>query len=268
MKIGIFANQTPYSLNIKKQLTQKFIEHNFIMDDFKPDIVVTVGGDGTLLAAFHHYEKQLATIRFVGVHTGHLGFYTDWRSNELDELIKSLESDNGQAVCYPLLDLTVNYQNQKSAKHYLALNESTLKRADMAMAMDVYIDDHLFEHFKGDGLCVSAPTGSTAYNKSLGGAVVYPGLDALQLAEISSINNLVYRTLSSPLIISSSNWVTFKPTSMNNFIFTIDQQVYCGEAISSVTFKISAQKIRFAKYRHTPFWKRIQTAFIGDVNEN
>ena len=50
---------------------------------------------------------------------------------------------------------------------------------------------NFFERFRGDGLCVSTPTGSTAYNKSLGGAVVHPTLDVLQLTEVSSINNRV-----------------------------------------------------------------------------
>lgn len=62
-----------------------------------------------------------------------------------------------------------------------------------SMAADVCLNDVLFESFRGDGLSVSTPTGSTAYNKSLGGAVLHPTIEALQLTEIASLNNRVYR---------------------------------------------------------------------------
>lgn len=57
------------------------------------------------------------------------------------------------------------------------------------MVADVYIKEELFERFRGDGLAISTPTGSTAYNKSVGGAVVHPSINAMQLAEIASLNN-------------------------------------------------------------------------------
>lgn len=268
MKIGIFANDTPQTEQIKKRLIQKLNDRHIVIDNQSPDIVVTIGGDGTLLSAFHHYENQLESIRFLGVHTGHLGFYTDWRADELDDLVISLQSDNGQAVSYPLLDISVSYRDENQAKHYLALNEATLKRIGMTMGADVYIGGELFERFRGDGLCVSTPTGSTAYNKSLGGAVIHPSLDVAQLTEIGSLNNLVYRTISSPLIIPANDWVTIVPNQASDFFMTIDQENIYGKQIEQIMFKVSKRKIRFAKYRHTEFWRRVQAAFIGDLNEN
>ena len=65
------------------------------------------------------------------------------------------------------------------------------------MVADLTINGVDFERFRGDGITVSTPTGSTAYNKSLGGAVLHPTIEALQIAEIASLNNRVYRTLGS-----------------------------------------------------------------------
>ncbi|MGX5377305.1 NAD kinase [Ligilactobacillus sp. LYQ135] len=268
MRIGIFANDTKHSLKIKSELIQKFLERHFILDNENPEIVITVGGDGTLLSAFHHYEKQLEQIRFVGVHTGHLGFYTDWRDDEIDDLIISLQSDNGQSISYPLLDVAIRYRGKILPERHLALNEATLKRIGMTMAADVYISGELFEHFRGDGLCVSTPTGSTAYNKSLGGAVIHPSLDAIQLTEIGSLNNLVYRTISSPLIIEPNDWITILPSQTSDYFMTIDQENIYGRDVEEVKLKISKKKIRFAKYRHTTFWRRVQEAFIGDIYED
>lgn len=268
MKIGIFANDTPQTEQIKNQLEQKLIDRHITIDNANPDIVITIGGDGTLLSAFHHYQEQLETIRFLGVHTGHLGFYTDWRADELDDLVISLQSDNGQAVSYPLLDISVTYHDENQARHYLALNEATLKRIGMTMGADVYIGGELFERFRGDGLCVSTPTGSTAYNKSLGGAVIHPSLDVIQLTEIGSLNNLVYRTISSPMIVPANDWITIVPNQASDFFMTVDQENIYGKQIEQIMFKVSKRKIRFAKYRHTEFWRRVQAAFIGDLNEN
>lgn len=268
MKIGIFANDTPRTERIKNQLKQKLIDRHITIDNLNPEIVITIGGDGTLLSAFHHYQDQLETIRFLGVHTGHLGFYTDWRDNELDDLVISLQSDNKQAISYPLLDISVSYHGENQAQHYLALNEATLKRIGMTMGADVYVGGELFEHFRGDGLCVSTPTGSTAYNKSLGGAIIHPNLNVIQLTEISSLNNLVYRTISSPMVIPANDWITIVPNKASDFFMTVDQENIYGKQIEQIMFKVSKRKIRFAKYRHTEFWRRVQAAFIGDLNEN
>ena len=82
-----------------------------------------------------------------------------------------------------------------------ALNEATIKRSDRTMVADLTINGVDFERFRGDGITVSTPTGSTAYNKSLGGAVLHPTIEALQIAEIASLNNRVYRTLGSSVIV-------------------------------------------------------------------
>ena len=93
MKIAVYSNNVPHSRAVVSLLKEKLIarsEGRVIFDNEKPEVVITVGGDGTLLGAFHHYTDQLDTIRFIGVHTGHLGFYADWQYFELDELVESL----------------------------------------------------------------------------------------------------------------------------------------------------------------------------------
>lgn len=262
MRIGIFSNSGPASTHVSNALRSKIQDEHLIFDNDNPDIVITVGGDGTLLSAFHHYQKQLAHIRFVGIHTGHLGFYTDWRDFEVDELIDSLAHDNGQSVSYPLLDIGIDYGNGQH-EDLLALNESTIKKVTGTMLANIYIKDQLFELFRGDGLCVSTPTGSTAYNKSTGGAVISSELDVVQVSEIASINNRVFRTLGSPIIISPNEWVRVEPVQSDENLMTCDQMMIENREIKSVTFRISKQRINFAQYRHTQFWKRVSESFIG-----
>lgn len=167
-------------------------------------MVITVGGDGTLINAFHRYENQVDSIRFIGVHTGHLGFYTDWRSYDIDKMVDALCLRKPESAKYPLLEVDLITESGEK-KRYLALNESAVKRVSHTLEANVYIDDQLFENFRGDGLCVSTPTGSTAYSKSLGGAVIHPGLKALQMTEIASINNRVLELFLRQLLLHQIN---------------------------------------------------------------
>lgn len=262
MKVTIFANGSAKSQRVVTELHQKLVAAGFDIDDQHPDIVLSVGGDGTLLSAFHHYSQMVDQVRFVGVHTGHLGFYTDWRDYEIDQLVDGLLRDNGQSVTYPLLSVEVTYADG-GTDAYLALNESTLKKLGSTMVVDVYIQDELFERFRGDGLCISTPTGSTAYNKSVGGAVIHPRLDALQMAEIASINNRVFRTLGSPVIVAPYEKITVRPQQQGNFLFTADQLDTQPRPIEKICYSIANRRIAFAQHRHNRFWKRVGTSFIG-----
>ncbi|MFD0896647.1 NAD kinase [Loigolactobacillus binensis] len=265
MRITVFHNSNAKSVHVAANLAAKLRQQGFSVVKDNPDIVITVGGDGTLLSAFHEYAHMLDKVRFVGVHTGHLGFYTDWRDYELDELVESLRHDDNQKISYPLLDVGVRYADDNSTVHYLALNEATLKRFPATMVTDVYISDELFESFRGDGLCVSTPTGSTAYNKSVGGAVLNPQLEAIQLAEIASINNRVFRTLGSAIVISKDEWIDVypEPRAMD-YEMTVDRFAPKQRPIKAIRYRIAKERISFARYRHMHFWNRVEDAFIGE----
>ena len=86
-RVDLIANRNPQSQKVLHKLREKLKKQHFIINDTNPDIVISIGGDGMLLSAFHKYENQLDKVRFVGVHTGHLGFYTDYRDFELDQLV-------------------------------------------------------------------------------------------------------------------------------------------------------------------------------------
>lgn len=263
MRIAIVYNSTGKSNKVYKKLQAMLEENQFTIDQKQPDIVISIGGDGTLLSAFHRYAHILDKVRFIGIHTGHLGFYTDWREYNIGELIESLKTDNGEYVQYPLLDVEVYYKNKMNPTHFLALNESTIKRVDGTLVCDVHIRDEQFERFRGDGLCISTPTGSTGYNKSIGGAVLHPRLEALQLTEMASLNNRVFRTLSSPMVIAPDEWIKIRPIDTDDFVLTIDQVVTNETQVEELRFKIATERIRFARYQHTHFWSRVEDAFLG-----
>ena len=262
MKVGLYGNQTEKTKEVMSAFDRLCQEGCFVRDDEHPDVVITVGGDGTLLGAFHRYRNQLDSIRFVAIHTGHLGFYTDWRNFEVDQLIESLKQDKGERVSYPLLDVNVKFKSGDVVR-YAALNEATLRKVNGTLLCEVYINGELFENFRGDGLCVATPTGSTGLSKSLGGAVVHPRAEVMQMTEMASINNRVYRTLSSPMIFAKDNVLTLRPESKEGMVMAIDHLTYDANEIEEIQLQISGERISFAAYRHTPFWDRVEDAFIG-----
>ncbi|AEF25113.1 NAD kinase [Streptococcus parauberis] len=265
-RVAIIANGKYQSKRVASKLFSVFKDDpDFYLSKKNPDIVISIGGDGMLLSAFHMYEKELDKVRFVGVHTGHLGFYTDYRDFEVDKLIENLRKDKGEKVSYPILKVKISLEDGRVITAR-ALNEATIKRIEKTMVVDVIINNVRFEAFRGDGLSVSTPTGSTAYNKSLGGAILHPTIEALQLTEISSLNNLVFRTVGSSLIIPKKDKIELVPQRTGIYTVSIDNKTYNLKNVTKVEYFIDEKKINFvATSSHTSFWERVKDAFIGEI---
>lgn len=266
-RVAIIANGKYQSKRVASKLFAAFKhDPDFYLSKKDPDIVISIGGDGMLLSAFHMYEKQLDKVRFVGVHTGHLGFYTDYRDFEVDTLINNLKNDEGEQISYPILKVTITLEDGRVIRAR-ALNESTIKRIEKTMVADVVINQVVFERFRGDGILVSTPTGSTAYNKSLGGAVLHPTIEALQLTEISSLNNRVYRTLGSSVIIPKKDAIEIVPKRVGVYTISIDNKTVHYKNVTKIEYSIDEKSINFVSTpSHTSFWERVNDAFIGDLN--
>lgn len=264
-KIALLASRNPKSEVVSKELWTKLKKENFILTPKNPDIVISIGGDGMLLSAFHKYEKLIDRVRFVGIHTGHLGFYTDYRDFEVDKLIENLKLDTGARVSYPILNVKVTLLDGRIIEAR-ALNEATIKRLSKTMVADVIINNVPFERFRGDGISVSTPTGSTAYNKSLGGAVLHPTIEALQIAEVASLNNRVYRTLGSSIVVPKKDKIVIEPKHSDRYSIAVDNKTYVYDNIEKIEYQIDSHKIHFvATPSHTSFWNRVKDAFIGEV---
>jgi NAD+ kinase len=242
------------------------LDFELIYDEDQPDIVISVGGDGTLLYAFHRYSSRLDRTAFVGVHTGHLGFYADWTPEEIEKLVIAIAKTPYQVVEYPLVETIIRYQNGGKEARYLGLNESTVKSVDGTLVIDVEIRGEHFERFRGDGLCISTPSGSTAYSKALGGAIIHPSISALQVAEMASINNRVFRTVGSPLILPAHHTCLLKPVNRADFQVGIDHLMLLHKDVKSIQFRVAEERVRFARFRPFPFWKRVHDSFISDSN--
>ena len=267
VKFDIVSRGDHRSNNIKSTMTQYLTDFDLEYSEEEPDLVISVGGDGTFLEAFHRYVHRLNETAFIGIHTGHLGFYADWMLEEVERLIIEIAKTPYQVIEYPILEVTIRSKTGKEEDRFLALNEATIKTAEGSVVFDVDIKGEHFETFRGDGLCISTPSGSTAYNKALGGAILHPSLEAIQLTEMASINNRVFRTIGSPMILPKHHTCLLKPIVDRSFLIAIDHFTQTYTNVKSIQCRVAKEKIRFARFRPFPFWRRVRDSFIDHPGE-
>src|SRR5690625_2585004 len=265
MKFAIVSRGDERSNKIKEKMISHLVDFSLTYDAEDPELVISVGGDGTFLEAFHTYRHLLQKIAFIGVHTGHLGFYADWTANEIEKLVIEIAKTPFQIVEYPLLTITIEFSNGQPSVEGLALNESTIKTMEGSVVFDVQIRGEHFETFRGDGLCISTPSGSTAYNKALGGGIIHPSLESIQVTEIASINNRVFRTIGSPLILPKHHTCLLRPLELNRFIIATDHTTETYSDVKSIQCRVAKERIRFVRYRPFPFWNRVRDSFVSEV---
>ncbi|HKX57760.1 MAG TPA: NAD(+)/NADH kinase [Steroidobacteraceae bacterium] len=148
------------------------------------DLIVAIGGDGTLL-----FAAQLALARgvpLIGVNRGRLGFLTDVLPDEMianvdDVLAGRFETDRRQLLSARLLHA------DGSGRRHLSLNDVVVQRQESGrmLELEVWIDGAFVNSHGGDGLVIATSTGSTAYALSCGGPIIHPALGAVVIAPIS-----------------------------------------------------------------------------------
>lgn len=265
VKFRVVSRGDDKSNRIKTRMTKGLKRRGLEYSLEEPDLVITVGGDGTLLDAFHRYDYRLDKTAFLGVHTGHLGFYADYTPDEVDDLIETIATTPYQTVEYPLLEVILRSKNEGREDRLLALNEAAIKSADgSSVVFDVIISGEHFETFRGDGICLSTPSGSTAYNKALGGAIIHPSFEAIQLTEMASINNRVFRTIGSPLILPKHHTCLLKPMRNSRFLISLDHFTRNYSNVRSFQCRVAKEKARFARFRRFPFWNRVRESFVAE----
>ena len=173
------------------------------------DLIIVVGGDGSLLNAAHIAIKR--DIPIVGVHRGRLGFLTDIHPDHI-ESVRAIIEGHYKEEPRNMLEATLHHQTRTATDY--ALNDVVLMpgNAPQMIEFETYIDDEFVCKQRADGLVIATPTGSTAYALSAGGPILKPGLDAVALVPMCP------HTLSSrPIVVSSQAKIDIHITTTNKF---------------------------------------------------
>ncbi|MGB7594905.1 MAG: NAD kinase [Erysipelotrichaceae bacterium] len=248
-----------FSDQLKEQIKERLIGLDFIYDSLDPELVISVGGDGTFLRAIHRHVEKLNQVAFVGVHTGTLGFFTDYSKEDLEEFYNDLSTKEAQIQKIQLLKISTF--NGTKLNDYFAVNEMRVENVKQTQLINVLIDGEFFETFRGTGMCVSSQAGSTAYNRSLGGAILQEGLDYLQLTEITGIHHQAYRSLGSPLIIKKDGVIRLESDDFEKAILCYDHLYTKLEGVKAIECKACHKSIRLAHYKKIAFGQRLKSLF-------
>ncbi len=244
------------SAKIEQTIRDTLNQNGFKEDILNPEVVIVIGGDGTFIMAVHDYINKLNDVCFYGIHTGTLGFYTDYRDSDLDEFLEALISGKTKEIRYPLLGVDFD------GKVYHAINEIRLENVARTQILKVYINDEMFEEFHGTGMCVCTQLGSTAYNRSLGGAVIQEGLDFIELTEISGIHHSKCRTLNAPIVLHGDTKIRFESNSFDHAIIGADSFVYQLKGARAIEIQICDDiAVRVLRGRKVNYFSRLKSLF-------
>jgi len=149
----------------------------------KVDLLIVLGGDGTLLSAARALGSHKAPI--LAVNLGGLGFLSSVALNELYPVLEQVLAGQHRTGERMMLDAEI-FRKGRVALRDRALNDAVTNKAALARMLDfdVYVDRNHVGRYRADGLIVATPTGSTAYSLAAGGPVVYPDLDAFVITPI------------------------------------------------------------------------------------
>jgi len=149
------------------------------------DLAVVLGGDGTLLAAARTLGDH--QIPILAINYGGLGFLTEVTLPEMHSALERVLDGHFVADRRMMMDVAVHRSGQAIAQ-YRALNDAVINKGTLARIIDLEacVDGQYVSSFRSDGLILATPTGSTAYNLSAGGPIVFPAMNAMTLTPICS----------------------------------------------------------------------------------
>ncbi len=198
------------------------------------DFLISVGGDGTLLSVVRNSFKY--NLPILGIHMGTLGFLTDILVEELPIFLNDFKTGKYRIDNRMLVECCVN------DKCFVAFNDIVISRKTVSSMIKIKakINGNSFNSYYGDGVIISTPTGSTAYNLSVGGPIVYPLTEAFIITPVAS-HSLTQR----PLVMPADIEIEFKIVDEQGAILLIDgQDTYEVEDKAVIKVTIASKKAK------------------------
>lgn len=222
------------------------------IEDMEADVLIAVGGDGTILRAMMNNSAPI-----IGVNAGGVGFLAEIDVKDIEAGIARLR--RGDYTIEERSKITPWY---KGAYLGTAVNEVVVHTDSVAKIRHyrVYVNDQLMTEVRADGIIVSTATGSTCYAMSLGAPIIDPRVDALVVVPMAA-----YKFASRPFVVPMSAKITVESVMDKGCLIVVDgQEEHAMEGRTSVDIIVSKTKARFVKF-DTAFYKRVREKLVNAI---
>ncbi len=222
------------------------------LKDMDADIVIVVGGDGTLLRALQSTDAKV-----IGVNGGSVGFLAEIDHDDIAGGIQRLLAED--YIVETRFKLSCWYNGE-----YLldSVNEAVVHTGSVAKIrhFKVYVNDVLASELRADGVIVSTPTGSTCYAMSLGAPYMDPNVSALMVVPMAA-----YKFNSRPFVVPATSKITVESVLDKDCLIVLDGQAeYEMEGKTKVEFMMSDKKARFIRFK-TDFYSRVREKLVNTL---
>ena len=246
----------------KNSSNKIFISHKDL--DRTYDLMITIGGDGTLLRSIT-YVRDLG-IPIMGINTGRLGFLATLKQEMLHSELNKILFGEYNIKERSLLEVSVNNKTNFSDFNY-ALNEVSVGRKNTTSMIEIktVLDGEYLNTYWADGLIISTPTGSTGYSLSCGGPIMSPSSQTFSITPIAP-HNLNAR----PLIISDETIIELSVKGREeSHLLSLDSKIISLENNTVIKIKKASFKIKLASLKNNSFYKTLRNKLLwGEDKRN
>ena len=294
MKVAVFGRfynaTTTFSVDtlfnyLKKKEIDAYIESEFyrLINDSDPnkihylankqfdtldttfDLLISVGGDGTILRAITFVQD--IGIPIIGINTGRLGFLATIQVNDIEIAIQNIIDGKYKISERSLLTIETSEKNKDIEALNFAMNEIAVSRKNTTsmITVETHLNGEYLTSYWSDGLIISTPTGSTGYSLSCGGPVITPDTNSFVITPIAP-HNLSAR----PLIITDSTEIQLKVTGREeNHLVSLDSRIATLKNGTIITIKKAPFKIKMVDLLNESFLTTLRKKLLwGEDKRN
>lgn len=235
---------------LDESIAAEFSMKGCSVEDMKVDIMITIGGDGTILRTFMKNKAPL-----IGINAGGVGFLAEIDVKDIEEGIRRLR--NGDYVVEERFKLSSWYEGEYLAE---AVNEAVVHTDSIAKIrhFKVYINDKLMTDVRADGIMISTPTGSTCYAMSIGAPLIDPHVNAMVIVPMAA-----YKFASRPFVVPADAKITVETIMDSGCLLVVDGQAeYKIRGKTHIDFTRSSETVKFIKFS-TDFYSKVREKLVN-----
>lgn len=274
--IFVFFNQNSVELVIEDAFLKMLYEKQLVKKEYKTfkshkeldssfDILLSIGGDGTILRAATLVRKS--GIPILGINAGRLGFLASVQKENIEAFLQLVIDKKYTISKRTLLSLGITPKNKDIQDINFAMNEISVSRKDTTsmITIETYLNGEFLNSYWADGLIIATPTGSTGYSLSCGGPILTPDVKSLVITPIAP-HNLNAR----PLVIPDKTEIRLKVSGREDqYLVSLDSRITSIKNEAVLTIKKTPFQINMVEIPEETFLKTLRNKLLwGEDKRN